>query len=271
MTVRTKQGKYDVLLGPDDPIAKSLCFHREFEQDLISASLTCLRETGLIPEKGKGTLLDVGGNCGVTSIGMLFTGEVQNAITIEPEPRNLELLRHNVAQNELAERIIVLPFAASDHEGVLEFELSPDNSGDHRIRTGGNGSGAEDLCNESSREVIQVKADKVDNLLKQIPRDLHKSITLLWVDVQGHEGYVFGGARGLLSRGIPVVSEISPYLIRRAGMTEDAFIRIVSGLWSSYWVMRRGRFIRYPIAMFDTLFDELGYNPDDYDNVIFTK
>lgn len=33
---------------------------------------------------------------------------------------------------------------------------------------------------------------------------------------------------------------------------------IAKGYWRSYWVWRRGTFVRYPIDALDSLFDELG-------------
>ncbi len=78
------------------------------------------------------------------------------------------------------------------------------------------------------------------------------------------------GAKKLLSNGIPVVSEISPYLIKRSGMSKELFCDIVGEIWSTYWIKRRGRFIKYPIDVFYTLFDELGHQGNQ-DNVIFTK
>ena len=65
------------------------------------------------------------------------------------------------------------------------------------------------------------------------------------------------------------VSEIWPYAIQRAGMSQEEFCGIVGGIWSAYWVKRRGRFVKYPIDIFYTYIDELGYD-GDLDNVIFT-
>jgi hypothetical protein len=95
-------------------------------------------------------------------------------------------------------------------------------------------------------------------------------IAIVWIDVQGYEGYVFAGARTLLATGVPVVSEIWPYGIRRAGMSRDAFCAIVEGTWSTYWVQREGTFVRRPIDTFRTFFDGLGVD-GDFDNVVFTR
>ena len=67
------------------------------------------------------------------------------------------------------------------------------------------------------------------------------SPALIWIDVQGYEGFVYRGAGGTLAGGLPTVSEVWPYGILRAGMTLEEFCNIVNGIWSDYWVYRRQR------------------------------
>lgn len=131
-----------------------------------------------------------------------------------------------------------------------------------------------DIFNERERPVTTVHGDTLDNLLAKIAESFTRDIAVVWIDVQGYEGYVFKGACELLSTGIPVVAEIWPYGIARTGMTIEEFNELVTGIWSSFWV-RRDRefgpkgFIRYPIVAFSSFLEELG--PDGgADNVIFT-
>jgi FkbM family methyltransferase len=199
---------------------------------------------------------------------MLKRGELARAIAIEPEPYNFSLLEHNVKQNGLNERILCLPYAASHQKAELRFELSASNYGDHRIRLDVPLQKSDERFDESKRRVMTVSCDTLDKLLGNVPEYFSSSIGILWVDVQGHEGYAFMGARNLLSKGIPVVSEIWPYGIRRAGMSQDEFCNIAESNWSSYWVSRKGRFVRYPTSILCAFFEELG--PDGFQNVVFT-
>ena len=265
----TQQGVFTVFLGPNESLGRSLYCYREHESDLMSKAMALLRSMKLCPPKGEGTVLDVGANNGVTSIGMLRTGELERAIAIEPEPRNFALLQHNVRQNSLNDRVVCLSVAASHQKGEIPFEVSGTNDGDHRVRMNGN-HGAPELFQESGRRVITVPTDNLCNLLLDVPKEFTQNIAVIWIDVQGYEGYVFLGARELLSRGAPVVSEIWPYGIRRSGMSVEQFCDIAASIWSSYWVMRRGRFVRYPTSTLAILFDELGFE-GDFDNVIFTR
>lgn len=264
VTINTNQGVFTIPLEVKDPISWSLYTDRQFEMDLISEAMECIRKFKGIP-RGKGTLIDIGANNGIISIGMLVTGELEKAVAIEPDPRNFSNLRLNVAQNHLETAISCLNYAVSDSESTLQFELSETNYGDHRVRK--SSLLTKELYEESKRRVINVESNTLDNLLIDVD---FNDISVIWIDVQGYEGYVFKGAKKVLSTGVPVVSEIWPYAIKRSGMSRDDFCCIIGDIWSAYWVKRRGRFIKYPIDIFYTFFDELG--SDVYqDNVIFTK
>ena len=88
--------------------------------------------------------------------------------------------------------------------------------------------------------------------------------------MQGYEGYVFQGARSLLEKGLPTVSEVWPYGILRAGMSLEDFANTVGSIWTDYWIERRTRLTRYPITVFDRYLEELG-TEGYFENVIFTK
>jgi len=268
ITFSTKQGVFTVLLT--DELSRSLYCHGQWELDLMSDTLAFLRSIQRCPPKGEGTIVDIGANNGVITIGALHTGELERAIAVEPDPQNFSLLLRNVDQNGLRDRVVCLPYAVSDQKGELLFELSHTNLGDHRVRTTPDlANQGPELDHESERRVIVVKADRLDTLLSTLPATMTRGISVIWVDVQGYEGHVFMGARDLLSKGIPVNCEIWPYGIRRVGMSQEQFCGIARSLWSYYCVMRRGKFVRYPMDMLDILFDELGYDYDSAANVIF--
>lgn len=282
ITFSCRHGVFTGSLKGDDHISKRLYTHGQCELDFIVQTMEFLRSIQKCPTRGKGTVLDVGANNGVVSIGMLYNGELERAIAIEPEPWNFLFLQRNVKQNGLSDRIICLPYAVSDHDGEIQLEVS-DLLGDHRVRMNVHGHDATELFQETERRVITVRSSSLDSLLANLPVSHTQDISLMWIDVQGHEGYVFSGARNLLSKDIPVVSEIWPYGIRRSGMSQESFCNIASSIWSNYWVLRKyevvqypksslekNKFVRYPINTLDILFDELGYD-GDFVNVIFTR
>ncbi|MFQ5549501.1 MAG: FkbM family methyltransferase [Woeseia sp.] len=272
VTVSTRQGVFEILMATHEFVGKSLYCYGEFELEVMASAMEFLRNNQKCPPKGHGTVVDIGAHNGVTSIGMLCTGELQKAIAIEPEPRNFAMLQRNVTLNGLEDRIVALPYAVSDRKDEIEFELSKNNFGDHRVRMNANAVAADsaELYDESRRRVITVKADRLDNLLAGLPDSFTDNIALVWIDVQGYEGYAFMGAKTLLSKGIPVVSEIWPYGLRRAGMSPEKYYAIASSIWDDYWVWRNGDYVRYPIDTLNSLMDELGYD-GNHTNIIFTQ
>lgn len=274
-TVTTGQGRLTFATA-DNVIGKKLYIHREFESAWVDKALGFLRQTGRLPMRGSGTVLDIGANMGVISIGMLHTGEFEKAVAIEPDPNNYQFLQRNARQNDLGDdRYVCVPRALSDHEGETEFELSPDNYGDHRVRavtaTAYSGSRRRDRYDESRRRTIRVPMETLDQLITRLPEQVSRDIALVWIDTQGHEGRVFAGGQTLFSKNIPVVSEVWPYGIQRSGMSLPEFCRIAASYWSSYWVLTQPRTLaNRPISTLNRYLDELG-DEGRGDNVIFTQ
>jgi FkbM family methyltransferase len=268
-TLTTRQGIFRVPIGVDDPISKELFLFGEFELDLIVDAMDLLRKRSGRP-KGTGTIIDVGANNGVISIAMLVTGQLDRAVAIEPEPANFKRLEENVRLNHLDGAVRCVNSAVSDRKSSLAFELSESNWGDHRVRMSSHAAEVtRDIFNESRRSVIDVPADTLDTVLAGLPQAFTQDVAVMWIDVQGYEGYVFAGARELLARDVPVVSEINPYFIARAGMSPDVFSSLVGEIWPCFWMKRQSHFARYPITAFRAFMDDVGFN-GYHDNVIFT-
>ena len=269
VTVPTNQGQFTVSCT-DHVIGKDLFCRREFELDLMLQATASLQQAGEFSGDGMGTLIDIGANIGPIAIGMLQLGLVERAIVVEPDPGNFALLQRNVEQNQLSDRMICLPYAVSCQSGTVPFELSPTNSGDHRVRTSHSNDGLGNQHGEASRQVIHVESKPLDELLKDVPAAYTDDLRLIWIDVQGHEGQAFRGARKALSTGVPVVAEIWPYGVRRAGISSDEFCQLTDELWTEAWVEKNGTFKRCPVAEVAMLFDVADPKGRYFENVIFT-
>ena len=267
LTVKTQQGLLTVS-SADKVIGKSLYCRGEYELDWVRRVARLLEEHGRLPPSGSGAVLDIGANMGVISIGLLKDGLFHRAIALEPDPGNFALLDRNVRQNGLEARFACLAYAASDREARLQFELSGDNYGDHRVRTGA-GAGGE-RYDESGRAVIEVPAAPLDQLLGLVPADFAEHVALVWIDVQGHEGQVFKGGGRFFRRDIPVQAEIWPYGIRRAGMDAGGFCALAQELWPYYWLLENDAFVRHSIADLPALFARFG-DGNKSTNVVFAR
>src|SRR6185295_2398318 len=63
------------------------------------------------------------------------------------------------------------------------------------------------------------------------------SIGLVWIDIQGHEGQLFLGARDTLSHGAPLLTEFWPYGIRRSGLDRDTYADIVRSRFAGFVIV----------------------------------
>lgn len=266
VTVTTKHGKF-TLSTRDDFISKDLYVYGQYGLDFILRTLEFLRAQKQIPAKGEGVVLDIGANNGVVSIALIHLNEFSKALAIEPDPFNFQLLNKNVLLNKLEKRMKCLRYAVSDQKGEVQFELSNNNLGDHRVRNSVASGQTSENYNEVMRNVIKVPCEKIDNILST--EEMTSNISLVWIDVQGFEGYVIKGGSKIFSSNIPVVCEIWPYAINRSGMSFESLYELVNTYWKYYWVMRDGKFVCYSTQTFDVFIKELGST--SHEDVVFTK
>jgi FkbM family methyltransferase len=158
------------------------------------------------------TVVDIGANIGTVAIPLVTRYGAARAVAFEPEPLNFKLLRCNVLLNDAEDRITCIQVAVSDETGTVEFELSEDNYGDHRVRA--RDAAVPDSMGESARATISVPARSLRDALAQASVRTEE-IGLVWVDTQGHEGQVLAGAGDLPGKA-PWVMEYWPYGLRRA-------------------------------------------------------
>lgn len=252
-------------------MSKLLYCEGQYQLDLTLRALAFLRSKHLIPSKGEGVVLDIGANNGVISVGMLVRNEVSAAVGIEPDPINYALLKRNILENDLAARYTALCVAASDRSADLPLKMSRDNFGDHRIQLSDNSEPSE-AVNGIDKQSVLVPARSIDELVETLTDDIRTGISLVWIDVQGHEGYVFRGGARLFSRNVPVIAEIWPWGIRQSGMSVEQFCWIAIDLWPYYWSWRRHeRFVQYPTTNLIKFCEETGDQEGDFDDVIFAN
>ena len=116
-------------------------------------------------------IIDAGGNLGFFSISMMKRSSVKEAIVIEPNPYNLELLNYNLQKFK---NITVLPIAISNVKGKFVFQLE-----------GGTNSGSLNLEDSKIlKNSVNVTCEKLSAL---IPSHWNIKETLLKIDIEGAE------------------------------------------------------------------------------------
>jgi FkbM family methyltransferase len=232
-------------------IGKYLYVRREHESDELAKVAELLQAEGYLADSRPPTaVMNVGANLGMTVIGLLKQGYFQRAIAFEPTPDSYRLLVRNIQQNGLADRILHFPFALSSSEGSIELEICADNSGDNRIRI----SKQPGFFAEEKRTTVSAAVKTLDGLMAESAALRNESVGLVWMDIQGHEGHFFAGAREFFKRGIPVVSEIWPYALDRSGMSLLEFRALLGEMFSHFYVLGSTPACKLPISEVDTMF-----------------
>ncbi len=169
--------------GPDYLLDKMRRKRGFYELDLLTA-LRAVTPPG-------GAALDVGANVGNHTL--YFAGVMGlRTWAFEPMETNLALLRRLVALNDLADRVEIVPVALSDAPGALWLEApDPDNPGTFRA-----------VAEERGARVEAIRLDDALDRFGLAPGD----VSLLKIDVEGHEERVLAGAPRLLAEGGAVLA-----------------------------------------------------------------
>ena len=129
-----------------------------------------------------GTLLDIGANVG--SVSLLLADKVEHAILFEPNPVAAARARENVTINHLP--FEVHEFAVSDVQGTVDFEDAGGASPCNRTVVGF----------EANVPTRRVRRITIDEFFRD--RKLTSEISVIKIDVEGHENAVIRGMRHLL-------------------------------------------------------------------------
>lgn len=250
--VLTTDDGLDFLVASDDTvIGRDLYVGQSHEVGVATMRPVVQLVTSVLgddPLRGK-TFVDVGANIGTTSVAAVLRFGAADAVSIEPAPENLRLLRCNLILNDVDDRVQVVAAAVAAVEGEVELELSPENHGDHRIRT----SSEPGRYGEQHWNTVKVPARRLDALLAErqlTPGD----VGLLWVDVEGFEADVLESAGAFLGQ-VPCVIEYVPYFLRRAGGI-DRLHQLVGAKFSEVVDLRTER--RFAPEALPALAEELG-------------
>ena len=219
---KTKEGLYYVINTSDDVIGRSIFINKQSygSQNLIKA----LELVG----KHKSTILDVGANIGTIGISGISHGYFAKCMAFEPEPNNFKLLQTNVNINELSEKFELRNEALSNiTDRVLDFELSNNNFGDHRVRI----KNIPGFLHEENRKLISVNVNTLDHVL----RDYDLSECFLFMDTQGHEGHILSGALKLIDASVPIVTEFWPYGLKRSNGLDMFYKALSASKYTTIW------------------------------------
>ena len=187
----------------------SLLAHRDDEvitDNLIRWGVWEARETQFVREllRPGDTFVDVGANIGYFSVlAAACTGSSGYVIAFEPEPRNLELLRLNLARNGVRANATVFPLAAYSRPCRMALATNEANRGDHRLAPHA----------DTGLEVRCVRLDDV----------LPRSVDAVKIDTQGFDHEVLAGLSETIDANpaLVILTELSLTELGKRGVDVD--------------------------------------------------
>ncbi len=206
--IENKYKERFIIFTNDNVISKEIFVSEEFDLKKFYKALNFLNNKNKISR-----LYDIGANIGVICIPAVKRGLVDSAQAVEPEKKNFELLKMNIALNNLQNKINIYDCALSNKDDeTVEMELAEDNSGDHRIRN----NPLFNIHGEENRKTIKVNSKRFDTLFT----DIDPKKDLVWIDTQGYEPVILSGSDNLIKSKTPIVVEFWPYALKRSGNWE---------------------------------------------------
>jgi FkbM family methyltransferase len=209
------------------------------ERRHLQRALDTLSHVGL--QVPKTMFVDVGAHIGTSTITAVRRFGFDAAFAVEPEAENFRFLRANLAVNGLETRVHTVKTAISNRVGTAELKLRPTMGSKHRLLGRG----------ETAPNTVRVPVTTLDTLVDEGSLD-PAEISLLWLDIEGHELEVLQGARTLRERSVPIVMEFVP---RRLHGDErlEALHSLLRGHYTHVFDLRRSPDERPDIRPLDAL------------------
>ena len=149
--------------------------------------------------RNPGLAIDVGANTGYYALLAALSAREGRVLAFEPDRVVLARLETNIRLNELERRVFAHATALSDHTGLATLYVPSQEHG--VIDTS---SSLEPTFANAHSELRQVDVTTLDGFLRQT-RYSSAAVTLLKIDVEGHEAAVLRGAIETIRRWRPAI------------------------------------------------------------------
>lgn len=171
----------------------------------------------------RNVIINIGANIGTTSI-PLAQQTACHVLAIEPIRSNFLLLRENVDQNSLDDRITCVQAAIDVQAGVRRMAVPQSNCGGGIISSAGTAPRFAE--SNEARERTEVRADTLRHILEEQRISPHQ-VAFVWSDTEGSEFRVIETGQELWRAGVPLYVEIFPEAMRmQHGL--DRFIQLAN-------------------------------------------
>lgn len=169
--------------------------------------------------------IDLGANIGYVTL--LMASLAKSVHAIEPDPKNLELLRHNVSMNGYDDKVTIYGQGISNFSGYRSFHVG-------RASNLGGMTKTKNTTNESIKVRVQTLAD--------LCRTNHFLPNLIKMDIEGHEVEVLQGFHSLAQDEFPckIVMELHPTEYNEDHSLEQQFRKLLRNGFRTAYVVSAG-------------------------------
>ena len=189
----SSNSKIKYLMPSADWISLNLFVDGSFDYGILFKAMKILGR-----KNSKSFLVNIGSHIGSTCIPAIKNNHFKNLIAFEPEKNSYRYLKANIFLNCLEDRVKIFNLALSNKKTNLHLgERIQGNIGSSRV-----------LPKKQKNSKI-VKSDLLDNYT----RELNRNNSLIFIDAEGHEPYIFLGAKKTLKKKIPIVFEFLPKIL----------------------------------------------------------
>ena len=140
-----------------------------------------------------GMFLDIGANTGLYSILASKARDGVKVAAFEPYPPIAEVLQSNLQANHIEDQVQVHPLALSDSTGTVSLFIPDPSHG--LLET----SASLEESFKPYSGTVNVEKRRLDDI------DLTQPVSVIKIDIEGHEAACIYGARGCLERDRPLV------------------------------------------------------------------
>jgi len=157
---------------------RALCLIKDYLESVIS-------------DLNKTVALDIGANIGNHSV--YFSDLFEEVFAFEPNPRTFALLKFNSEHACFKKNIRCFNFGLSEKNSKLFFQASKSNVGGSRI--------VKDPKDRNDSDTFLIEVKRADDFSELYDR----KISLIKIDVEGHELATLKGAKSLIEKNKPVI------------------------------------------------------------------
>lgn len=161
-------------------------------------------------------VVDVGANIGYyTLIFAQLVGKSGKVIAFEPEPKNFEILKKNIAINNY-DNVIVEQKIVSEKCGSMKLYVSDSDIVGHRIQQMGN-----------LENFVEVESVTLDDYMKKL--NLDEKVNFIKIDVEGAEPNVLEGSKKILEKNdhLKIFTEFNREVVKNYGTDPKKMIDLL--------------------------------------------